>query len=56
MAVTVNLPEAFRANKVTEITGGAVFPVPNEQGQLILTLPPQSFYWLSLAGIKSSVA
>ena len=56
LSVTLSLPETFRANRVTEITGGGRFPSPNEQGQLVLTLPPQSFYWLSLAGIKASVA
>jgi maltose alpha-D-glucosyltransferase/alpha-amylase len=56
ISITLTLPEAFRATAVTEITGGAAFPAPNEQGQLVLTLPPQSFYWLSLAGIKASVA
>ncbi|MDA8909656.1 maltose alpha-D-glucosyltransferase [Pontimonas sp.] len=56
LSVTLSLPESFRANRVTEITGGGRFPSPNEQGQLVLTLPPQSFYWLSLAGIKASVA
>ena len=56
LSVTLSLPEPFRANRVTEITAGGRFPSPNEQGQLVLTLPPQSFYWLSLAGIKASVA
>ena len=56
LSVTLSLPESFRANRVTEITAGGRFPSPNEQGQLVLTLPPQSFYWLSLAGIKASVA
>jgi maltose alpha-D-glucosyltransferase/alpha-amylase len=56
VAVNLALPESFRANKVTEITGGGAFPVPSEQGQMTLTLPPQGFYWLSLAGIKASVA
>jgi len=56
VAVNLTLPESFRANKVTEITGGGAFPAPSEQGQLTLTLPPQGFYWLSLAGIKASVA
>jgi maltose alpha-D-glucosyltransferase/alpha-amylase len=56
ISVILTLPESFRASRVTEITGGSAFPAPNEQGQLVLTLPPQSFYWLSLAGIKASVA
>ncbi len=56
VAVNLTLPESFRANKVTEITGGGAFPAPSEQGQLTLTLPPQGFYWLALAGIKASVA
>ena len=56
LSVTLSLPESFRANRVTAITAGGRFPSPNEQGQLVLTLPPQSFYWLSLAGIKASVA
>jgi hypothetical protein len=36
--------------------GGASFPAPTEQGHVTLTLPAQSFYWLSLAGVKQSVA
>jgi maltose alpha-D-glucosyltransferase/alpha-amylase len=56
LSVTLSLPESFRANKVIEIMGGGSFPAPDEKGELVLTLPPQSFYWLSLAGIKASVA
>ena len=56
IAVSLSLPEQYRANEVTNVMGGARFPVPNEQGQLMLTLPAQSFYWLSLAGMKQSAA
>jgi maltose alpha-D-glucosyltransferase/alpha-amylase len=56
LSVMLSLPESFRANKVIEIMGGGSFPAPDEKGDLVLTLPPQSFYWLSLAGIKASVA
>jgi len=56
IAVSLSLPEQYRANEVTNVMGGARFPVPNEQGQLMLTLPAQSFYWLSLAGVKQSAA
>ena len=56
VSVNLHLPETFRANKVTDVMGGSSFPAPNEQGHLVLTLPAQSFYWLSLAGVKQSVA
>jgi len=56
IAVSLSLPEQYRANEVTNVMGGARFPVPNEQGELVLTLPAQSFYWLSLAGVKQSAA
>jgi maltose alpha-D-glucosyltransferase / alpha-amylase len=48
-SVELQLPEAFRATRVTDVMGGEDFPAPNEQGRLTLTLPAQSFYWLSLA-------
>jgi maltose alpha-D-glucosyltransferase/alpha-amylase len=56
VAISMQLPEQYRANKVTDTMGGALFPAPTEQGHLTLTLPAQSFYWLSLAGVKGSVA
>ena len=56
IAVSLSLPEQYRADEVTNVMGGARFPVPNEQGELMLTLPAQSFYWLSLAGVKQSAA
>jgi maltose alpha-D-glucosyltransferase/alpha-amylase len=56
VSIALQLPEEFRANKVTDVMGGALFPTPTEQGHLNLTLPAQSFYWLSLAGVKGSVA
>ncbi len=55
LAVSLTLPEEFRANKVTDVFGGSTFPAPSEQGHITLALPPQSFYWLSLAGVKASV-
>lgn len=55
-SIELQLPEAFRATKVTDVMGGADFPAPNDQGHLTLTLPAQSFYWLSLAGAKQRVA
>jgi maltose alpha-D-glucosyltransferase/alpha-amylase len=48
-SVELQIPEAFRATRVTDVMGGEDFPAPNEQGRLTLTLPAQSFYWLSLA-------
>jgi maltose alpha-D-glucosyltransferase/alpha-amylase len=56
ISVDLQLPEEFRANKVTDVMGGSQFPTPSEQGHMTLTLPAQSFYWLSLAGVKQSVA
>jgi maltose alpha-D-glucosyltransferase/alpha-amylase len=56
IAVSLSLPEQYRADEVTNVMGGARFPVPNKQGELVLTLPAQSFYWLSLAGVKQSAA
>jgi len=56
ISVDLQLPEEFRANRVTDVMGGASFPAPTEQGHVTLTLPAQSFYWLSLAGVKQSVA
>jgi maltose alpha-D-glucosyltransferase/alpha-amylase len=56
ISVDLQLPEEFRANKVTDVMGGTQFPTPSEQGHMTLTLPAQSFYWLSLAGVKQSVA
>ena len=55
-AISLTLPEQFRATRVVDIMGGASFPAPNDKGQLTLTLPQQSFYWLSLHGVKQSVA
>ena len=54
-AISLTLPEEFRANRVTDVFGGTAFPAPSEQGRLTLSLPAQSFYWLSLAGVKESV-
>jgi len=56
ISVDLQLPEEFRANKVTDVMGGSQFPTPSEQGRMTLTLAAQSFYWLSLAGVKQSVA
>jgi len=56
ISVDLQLPEEFRANKVTDVMGGSSFPTPSEQGRMTLTLAAQSFYWLSLAGVKQSVA
>ena len=56
ISVDLQLPEQFRANKVTDVMGGGIFPTPSEQGHMTVTLPAQSFYWLSLAGVKQSVA
>jgi len=56
ISVDLHLPEEFRANKVTDVMGGSQFPTPSEQGRMTLTLAAQSFYWLSLAGVKQSVA
>jgi len=56
VAVSLTLPEAFRASRVVDVMGGASFPAPAEDGKLTLTLPAQSFYWLSLHGVKQSVA
>jgi len=56
ISVDIQLPEEFRANKVTDVMGGSQFPTPSEQGRMTLTLAAQSFYWLSLAGVKQSVA
>lgn len=56
ISVDFQLPEEFRANKVTDVMGGSQFPTPSEQGRMTLTLAAQSFYWLSLAGVKQSVA
>lgn len=56
VAVSLTLPEEFRATRVVDVMGGASFPAPNEQGQLTLTLPAQSFFWVSLHGVKQSVA
>ena len=56
ISVDLQLPEEFRANKVTDVMGGSKFPTPSEQGRMTLTLAAQSFYWLSLAGVKQSVA
>jgi maltose alpha-D-glucosyltransferase/alpha-amylase len=55
-AISLTLPEHFRATRVVDLMGGASFPAPNEHGLLTLTLPAQSFYWLSLHGVKQSVA
>ena len=54
-AISLTLPEEFRANRVTDVFGGTAFPAPSEQGRLTLSLPAQSFYWLSLASVKESV-
>jgi maltose alpha-D-glucosyltransferase / alpha-amylase len=56
ISVDLQLPEEFRANKVTDVMGGSQFPTPSEQGRMTLSLAAQSFYWLSLAGVKQSVA
>jgi len=56
VAVSLTLPEQFRAARVVDVMGGGSFPAPNEQGVLTLTLPAQSFYWVSLHGVKASVA
>ena len=56
ISVDLQLPEEFRANKVTDVMGGSQFPTPSELGRMTLTLAAQSFYWLSLAGVKQSVA
>ena len=56
ISVDLQLPEEFRANKVTDVMGGSSFPTPSEQGRMTLTLAAQSFYWLSLAGVKQTVA
>ena len=56
LAVSLTIPEEFRANRVIDVMSGASFPAPTEQGSLTLTLPAQSFYWLSLHGVKRSVA
>ncbi|MEY2900432.1 MAG: hypothetical protein RL247_598 [Actinomycetota bacterium] len=56
VAITLVLPEEFRASKVTDVMGGSQFPAPDDQGHLVLTVPAQSFYWLSLSGVKQSVA
>lgn len=56
ISVDLQLPEEFRAKKVTDVMGGSSFPTPSEQGRMTLTLAAQSFYWLSLAGVKQSVA
>jgi maltose alpha-D-glucosyltransferase/alpha-amylase len=56
ISVSLTLPEQFRASRVTDVTGGEPFPVPTDQGHLTLTLPAQSFYWLSLHGVKQSLA
>lgn len=55
-AISLTLPESFRATRVVDLMGGASFPAPDEQGRLTLTLPAQSFYWVSLHGVKQSVA
>ncbi|MEY2900473.1 MAG: maltose alpha-D-glucosyltransferase, partial [Actinomycetota bacterium] len=56
VAITLVLPEEFRASKATDVMGGSQFPAPDDQGHLVLTVPAQSFYWLSLSGVKQSVA
>jgi len=56
ISVSLTLPEQFRASRVSEITSGAAFPTPSEQGNLTLSMPAQSFYWLNLHGVKQSVA
>jgi maltose alpha-D-glucosyltransferase / alpha-amylase len=56
ISVSLTLPEQFRASRVSEITSGAKFPTPSEQGNMTLSMPAQSFYWLNLHGVKQSVA
>lgn len=56
VAVSLTLPEQFRASKVVDVMGGALFPTPSEQGKVTLSMPAQSFYWLSLHGVKQSLA
>lgn len=56
ISVSLTLPERFRASRVVDVTSGDPFPTPTEQGRLTLTLSTQSFYWLSLHGVKQSVA
>jgi maltose alpha-D-glucosyltransferase / alpha-amylase len=56
ISVSLTLPEQFRASRVSELTSGAAFPAPSEQGNLTLSMPAQSFYWLNLHGVKQSVA
>lgn len=56
VAVSLTLPEQFRASRVVDVMGGGAFPAPSEDGKLTLTMPAQSFYWLSLHGVKQSLA
>jgi maltose alpha-D-glucosyltransferase / alpha-amylase len=56
IAVSLTLPEQFRAARVSDVMGGAAFPAPSEDGKLTLTMPAQSFFWLSLHGVKQSLA
>ena len=56
LSVSLTLPEAFRASRVVDVMGGSPFPAPSGDGKLALTLPAQSFYWLSLHGVKQSLA
>lgn len=56
ITVSLTLPEPFRATRVVDVTGGEPFPAPTEQGRLTVNFPAQSFYWLSLHGVKQSVA
>jgi maltose alpha-D-glucosyltransferase/alpha-amylase len=56
VSVSLTVPEAFRASRVVDVMGGSSFPAPTGDGKLTLTLPAQSFYWLSLHGVKQSLA
>ena len=56
VSVSLTVPEAFRASRVVDVMGGSSFPAPTGDGRLTLTLPAQSFYWLSLHGVKQSLA
>lgn len=56
VSVSLTMPEAFRASRVVDVMGGSSFPAPAGDGKLTLTLPAQSFYWLSLHGVKQSLA